>query len=503
MTLTISDGTFETSDTATLTLYDPSYAYVAIGGNGDGANPGSPIGDIQGGIEAAAAASRPKVAVASGAYTVTYGTNHIVMQPGVSIIGGYQRASGWQHDSSSTTSISDDYAGPVTGSATAPIAVIEAGTTVTDSDRIEGFTIYPSPSVPSTSGNFYYVSGIRIHGGGYPTVQNNTITCPDTSLRINYYGIHMYGNTASSPVIQNNTIYGGSANYEQKFGVYVNDTNPLISNNVITGGGPGTGSTVTAIMYSSGAGNVTQNTITGSATGGLSGTAFAVHVANGTPTIYNNLIGGSKAGNVYVIYSQNASAPIIRNNTILLSNSGANNRQQGITLDDTAAPVIENNLIFSYEDTSSGKVYGVYEENSYTGAPASFKNNYIYVPASISTWAFYRDYSGAAENLRQASADLNDQAKTTQQVGTASGNSGTRTDDIAFQDPNGGDANLNTLSDNDWSLTAASNAAILTGGFNGAHTNNGFGYSTDFLGDPRSPADDSSTTGWSIGAIEY
>ena len=66
------------------------------------------------------------------------------------------------------------------------------------------------------------------------------------------------------------------------------------------------------------------------------------------------------------------------------------------------------------------------------------------------------------------------------------------------------DEDLSDDLDNDYKFTGdLNNYNFDTSGLNGAHSNENWGFTTDKDGNNRSPLDDSSTTGWSVGAYEY
>jgi len=103
--------------------------------------------------------------------------------------------------------------------------------------------------------------------------------------------------------------------------------------------------------------------------------------------------------------------------------------------------------------------------------------------------------------LLLTAADINDYTLATQDAALPSGNN---TSDNAFLvDIDGADDGPATLEDNDWRLSSSSPDDVSFGGLNGVHSNAGWGFSTDLGGALRSPLDDSSELGWSMGAYEY
>jgi hypothetical protein len=267
----------------------------------------------------------------------------------------------------------------------------------------------------------------------------------------------IYNRDGASPLIEGNVIRGGDGNFT--FGIYNFDNcSPRIQGNRINASGAGTQS-------------------------------LAIYNDLLSPAVIrNNLIDGG--GGAYSVGIMNfESSPVLRNNTISGGRSGGD--WTVAVFNQTAQPVIQNNVIMTVD--GSGRI-GVFEYDA-DADPQALQNNDIYnCPSGL-----YYDADGSGYLF--SAAEINNYTLTTQDAGALS-DSNTDVDAI-LADPDGPDDDQATLQDNDWRLSSGSPATVTSGGLNGAHSNAGWGFNTDFNGWSRSPLDDSNTTGWSMGAYEY
>ena len=296
------------------------------------------------------------------------------------------------------------------------------------------------------------------------TIQNNNInggTGGTSSYSIyNYY---------SSSTIQNNIINGG-AECISSIGIYNHyPSSPMISNNIINGG---TGDQSCGINNSNSTPTIQNNTIDGGI-GDSSCSTCGIHNHSSSSIIQNNVIDGGKSGSFSQGINNYGSSPVIRNNTILGGNGWFST--YGIQINSDSFPTIENNIIFTSGD---GNRYGIYE-NGGNDDPVSVRNNDIYdCPDGL-----YYDYDSNPEEL----TDIND-VNSLSDI-TSSGNIS---------------ENISGYLDAEFRFTGALADFIFdTEGINGAHSSENWGFITDKDDNSRSPLDDSSTTGWSIGAYEY
>ena len=164
----------------------------------------------------------------------------------------------------------------------------------------------------------------------------------------------VYNYNSSSPVIENNTILGGTA--DSSFGIYnYSGCAPLIEGNRISGGGSGSQS-------------------------------LGIYNDSSSPAlIRNNLIDGG--GGAYSLAIMNfESSPVIRNNTICGGHNSAN-WTVGMFIY-TAQPVFQNNIVFT---TAGAGRYGIYEFDA-AADPGALQNNDIFdCPNGL-----YFDYDGSA-----------------------------------------------------------------------------------------------------------
>lgn len=388
------------------------------------------------------------VYVAEGTYSKDYNTDGVpvvLLKEGISIYGGYSDTD-WsiREPLIYISTIKDDSTND--GALDNPNRAIEGGNRITENTIIDGFKI--------EGGDGEISFAIFNHDGASPTIQNNTIC---GSSYNNSAGI--YNTESSSPIIQKNTIIGGSI--DVSFGIYNYDScAPKIQNNRIIGG------------------------LDGSQSIGI------YNDTHSSPDIQNNLIDGGNGAYSLGIYNYESSSPVIQNNTI---NGGSNNGNWSIGIANfSASSIIQNNIIFTY--AGSGRC-GFYEFDT-SSDPDSLQNNDIFdCPNGL-----YSDWNESGALVLYSISDVNDYNKTTQDIGKPS--EGNISDNPAFADIDGADDDISTIGDNDWHLTLLSPDSIKENGINGAHSSFNWGFTIDMDENPRSPLDDSSTTGWSIGAYE-
>ena len=425
---------------------DVVYVHGLLGSDSNPGNKDAPFQTIQAAVDYSASLQpSPEVRVAAGTYSSDYRTASspvLTLKEGVELYGGYS-ASNWAlRDPALYATVIED-ASSSGGDPADPNRAVAAEPGVTALTLVDGFVIRGGAGDLSFAVFLVNASprlrDCRIEGGSGLT-----------------FSVGVYNYSSSSPAIENNTILGGTAN--SSFGIY-NYTGcaPLIEGNRISGGGSGSQS-------------------------------LGIYNDSWSPAlIRNNLIDGG--GGAYSIAIMNFdSSPVIRNNTIC---GGHNSASWTVAmLNQTAQPVIQNNIVFT---TAGAGRYGIYEFDA-AADPGALQNNNIFdCPSGL-----YYDYDGTA--VLSTAAELNDYTLTTQNA--ASPSAGNIAEDALLVDPDGADDDLLTIEDNDWRLSASSPAAVVSGGLNGAHSTAGWGYTTDLNGGLRSPLDDSSLTGWSMGAYE-
>jgi hypothetical protein len=197
--------------------------------------------------------------------------------------------------------------------------------------------------------------------------------------------------------------------------------------------------------------------------------------------IANNIISPkghlSSATDTFGIYSETNSCCYIYNNTI---NAGKSNGATNIAVyfDEAIIPstyhYMENNTLFSQSTTNS---YCLYAET--TTRFDTIRNN----------------------NFFECSTYYHDGSIDTSNMGTII-TTGEGSQTLSYW--NNLSEDLTSSWDSDFYISGdLSGFSFDTEGINGAHSTNNWGFSTDINGDDRSPLDDSSETGWSIGAYEY
>lgn len=509
---------------------------IYVSKSGDDADPGTeaePMLTIGAGITAAEALGIPsEVRVSGGLYDES-----VTLVEGVSLFGGYSTDWALRDADKYTTTIADPAVAD--GVWNSPNCAICAGGTITTDTIIDRFTIQ--------GGGGEFSSGIFAGSGGAPTIQNNTINGGSGDKA---YGIHNYnssspyiaGNTinggsgrnsygiyndeSSSPSIAGNTIDGSSGG-SYSYGIYNGDNSlPAIQNNTINGGSGGGHSygiyndntsslTITDNIINGGRGgysygiysnnslpNIFNNTIAGGSGGNFS---YGISSRNSLPNIFNNTIGGGSGGHyscgIYNDFSSSTiynnaidggsgdssraiynggSSPSIYNNTI---NGGiGGSYSYGIYNRNATSPKIDNNIVFT---SGTGSNYCIYEEDA-SDDPATFRNNDLF---DCDT-ALYYDFDDDANYTAIAAME-------TDLTNEGISNGDNISVDPEFVDIDGADDDINTMDDNDWRLTASTDASITTGGLDG--TNEGWSFTTDFDGVTRTG---NGATGWSMGFSE-
>ncbi|MBN1412318.1 MAG: right-handed parallel beta-helix repeat-containing protein [Spirochaetales bacterium] len=331
-------------------------------------------------------------------------------------------------------------------------------------------------SVPTISGNTLISGGggstdsCAVYNYSYtdPTIQNND-TINGGSGNISY-GIYC-GSYSSAQVKDNDSINGGTGT-TTSYGIYMDSSSSnLIDSNEIDGGSSGSSYGIYYSADNSNSSIIRNNKITG---GNGSSNAYGVYIYFcSTPYVYNNVISGGTGPNTYGLFNEHSDTRI-RNNTVgsgtgttkassvyLYENSGSNSH-----------PNVDNNIMYT---SGSSVNYCMVEDYapSRSCTPASLLNNDFHGTGAVLYWDEYNDAA------LSAIGDIN--AKT-------------------FASDN---VNENPSFDSGFYLTGSTPASVTTGGLNGAHSTALWNFTTDKDGDPRSPLDDTSTTGWSMGAYEY
>ena len=448
----------------------------------DGLSPATAKKTISAAITAAAASTPANVLVAEGAYSVTSGSTHIVMQEGISLYGGHYAGFTARDPAAHATTITDASASG--GTLAAPNRAVEAGSTITAATVIDGFTL--------TGGGGDVSSAVFVTNGGAPTVTGNIINggsggnisvgIHNSSLSLSAIqsntinggsgGVDSYGifNDSSSPAISGNTINAGSGGINS-YGIRNGAAFASIQNNTIDGGGGGTNSY--GIYNDNSSLTVRNNTILGGS-GGTS--SRGIFNTSSSPTLQNNAIDGGSGTNFSYGIFNDSSSPTIQNNTIDGGSGGS--RSVGI-YSSSSSPFIENNIVF----TSAGITRFCLFEGNATGDPASVRNNDLFDCPT----ALYFDNDTAISMLGvDGSGNLAQNANGTGMVLATPTALGNVSADPLFVNQAGGD----------WHFTGSSTVNVAAGGLNGIDEVWGFTDDKDGVARP--------TTGipWAMGAYE-
>lgn len=406
--------------TLTLThdVYRGTLFYVrgslGVGGNdlGDGLSPATAKRTIVGAMDAAAGAEAT-IAVSTGLYNVSGPSSGLVegtsirieLQPGISLYGGYAYDF-LERDPSNMVSLISD----------------------TTPNTANSYAIRISTGVTSTS----IIDGFIIQGSTTATVANSR------AIEVNY---------PSTPIIQNNTIHGGTGTASAT-GIYVLQGIPTIHNNSIYGGG----------------------TVAGSST-----SSFGINV--------RAILG--------------ATQPLIRNNTI--HGGYGDSVSYGIRIED-ASPGIDNNIILTRPDQGAADAGTICITEivpaGVSSTPQSLRNNTLFNCETL-----YNDYDYGCSGTPECTSitDVNGL------LDISGGVSGNISEDPLFADIDGADDDINTfytisngllVLENDWHFSAGSPDRVRTGGLNG------FDEAWTFTNDKDGLMRPASGSPWSIGAFE-
>ncbi|MBN2323597.1 MAG: hypothetical protein JXQ30_07680 [Spirochaetes bacterium] len=473
ITLFFMSGCGEGENTPTEEVFLPSGDLVFVcGTRGDDSNPGTaeePMKTIQAAIDYAdtqyiAAA----VIVAEGTYSKDFnadGSPVVMLKEGISLYGGYSSDFSERDTAVHETILEDTSSGG--GTIGNPNRAVEGDgsvTAITNTTIIDGFSI--------KGGGGDHSSAIFNTSGSAQTIQNSEIN--GGSGDIYSYGI---SNLASDPLVQYNVIDGGNAP-DRAHGIYNSSSSPTIQYNAILGGDDPVSVRTFGIFNDSGSGPTIRNN---AIDGGIGAPSYGIRSeSSSSPTIVNNTVHGGTVGNCYAI-NDVSSTSIIRNNTVIVGGAASSNTYL-VCLALGSGTIIENNILITSGGTNR---YGIFEESS-NADPASVRNNDIYHVGSGSTLALYYDADGGGliMDIVTMENDLQVEGKTT---------GGNVTIDPQFA----------TGSSDGLHLSGSSPDSVTKEGLNGAHSSESWGYTVDKNGTQRSPLDDSSTEGWSMGAYEY
>lgn len=454
----------------TYDVYDGTLYFVDSGAADDSGSGLTPTTAKQTVTAAIAVAAAPAaVIVNAGTWNVNSDNSggmadHVVLVEGVSLYGGYSADYTDQDPALYSSTIEDmsTLAGAVNNTA------IEAGSGISNATVVDGFSIRGT-----SQGGAQLSRGILLLTNASPVIQNNTIYGGAASNTL--YGIHINSSAASNPLIRLNDIDGGDggSTAQGMRGITVS-TQALatIHDNVINAGINANGTAYG--IDNAGISTIYSNIVYG---GSATSTTIGVRDTNAA-TLYNNLVYGGVGGNQSIgVRGTAGSTTIIRNNTIV---GGSSARADGIMLD--ASLTIENNIILP--DSPTGAC--IYD-NSISG-PAALNNNDLW-NCGVALYFDSVDGTGCAGNdiCLTTAVDVN-------ALALAAGNI---SEDPALVDIDGTDNDMTTATDNDWHLSGGTTTNVRTGGLNGIDEG-GWGYEDDRDDVPR-PA---SGSGWAIGAYE-
>lgn len=327
----------------------------------------APFETISHAVSQAAALGMDDVLVAEGLYETT----PIVMEPGVSIQGGFDPVT-WEKNYSFGTIVRNSATSG--GTYLAPNAAFLALDPAIGTD-----TVIADLAIWGGTGD--NSAGIHVRYGASPTIRDNVIHA--NSGARSWGGVFVWG---SAPVIRNNRIYGDGV--DQSTGIHnVHGATPAIHSNFVDGG----------------VGNNRAEGISNYAAG---------------PLIVNNLIVGGVASTtlnpVAGIESSEGSTARIWNNIIVAGiNGNGGGAVYGIIDNDSNSDIVNN--IIHVPTSAAGTRAGVFEE-SVDSDPVRLLHNVVYGDLT----AFYVDEGSLPRTL---SSDLNDASLTTQ-VGPSANNRG-------------------------------------------------------------------------------
>jgi len=418
------------------------------GGDGDPGTPGAPKGSIQAAIDRAAILyDQAEVRVAEGEYVVysQLGTN-IVMEEGVSLYGGYSADDWSERDPVAYETVISD------NSSTGTNATMNAGSAVTVDTILDGFLIRGASGSLSTC----------LFLAGSPTIAGCILEPGGAS---SVYAIAVSG---SEPLIEGIQIRSTACDNWK--GIFLQDADATIRGCRIE---CGSGNYVTGIALSGGAPVIEGNRIGGGLSPGQDGYGQSVGVmvsdAEDATVIRNNVIDGGEGYTCKGIWCQGAS-PRIYNNIVIAGRGfvgAADSEVIGIELFSHSHPVIENNIIFSFE---AGLRTGVQESG--TGNHPTILHNNLFFDCPNGNYYFnYSPYDAYVTDPTTLEVYLIEEGMAESTVG-------------------GNLFNVDPLLDSDYRFTDSSPVSITEGGVDLSSA-----FDTDFDGTSR-------TTPWSMGAFE-
>ncbi|MBL4799594.1 MAG: hypothetical protein JKY50_19495 [Oleispira sp.] len=224
-------------------------------------------------------------------------------------------------------------------------------------------------SADSASSKIVMVENISIYGGYSPvdwslrdpSLYPSILTY--TSNEDADHTIFVGAGITAATIIDGLTI--NSPDNLLSYAIYIDNSSPTISGNIINGYGGGNNTYVVYI-------NVGSPIISGNTINGGAGQNFSYGIYNiaGSPNIFDNIIFGGTAGDGSTAIHNNSGAPIIYENTI---NGGAGiYKSRGIVNEGAASAVIYNNHIDA--GTSGSFSYGI---KNFSGVTATIYNNTI------------------------------------------------------------------------------------------------------------------------------
>ena len=508
--------------------------YVSIE-TGDDAYRGvvtEPLKTIKAGIDKAAGyiadglAETVDVYVAEGLYEVNSSAESggIMLSNKVSLYGGYKQ--------DFTERDFDAYVSEIVDNAESGdfVATVKSDESVTESCRIDGFTIRGGDT-NTTDG---WTAVIHSESSDISIINNKIYagTSPVTGISAG-----IYVTDGGTSYIEDNYIHGGTSTGYCVAVVATLNAITNIAENVIDSG---TGGNTTGVLAQNVSAEITDNRIiagSGVLTEGLKITdssqtivkanyiyggdatewARGIYLSSDGVTIERNKItGGTSTARLDGIYCYEHEWTIIRNNLVFGGDSSSpdydanavflngpyaklyNNTLAGGTSIHSSAvcmrigskPDIKNNILFAFGTVSSNCIL---EDGTNAENAGSINNNTLW------------DYDG--NTLLYHTYDNNDYDSytTVNVLGYASGNVG---DIPIFVDLDGPDDDITTMEDNDWRLTTSAPDDIRQGGLDGIVQ--GWGFETDIDGNTRTNLTDgpndsptnADAAGWSMGAYE-
>ncbi|WP_244594320.1 DUF1565 domain-containing protein [Leptospira ryugenii] len=321
-------------------------------------------------IQSAISGAIPPAAIfiAVGEYSVDSAVpTSINLVDKVSLYGGYSLDFLSRNPNIYVSKIQDVSTGAVVDTRT-----IRAGATITRSTVIDGLSIVGSSNL-NASGNSFAVHCLN----GSPTISNNLIQAGSVSS-ITTIGIMA---DASSPVISDNTIFGGRSTTEYTFGIFLqNGASSEIQNNTIDAG-IATNNSAHGIYTGPQANNPT---IVGNIIYGGSGNiSFGLNTSHPSNiTLTSNSIDGGIGNTSYAIYHGTGGGNVGSYQSNSLYTSGGTNRYCLFEAGTGSSPLIFNqNRIYNcptaiYFDQGSVAINSISTINGGTTNGSSYSGNY-------------------------------------------------------------------------------------------------------------------------------